>query len=447
MMLPIIPTTVSIIYWTSTLTLLIVNITLSKAVLALALAHAHAHNLLSIATESFVNHDVSIQPPQSHMLTIDNIVLKIEAVQLLTSTFQELNLQSTEINNRVHDICHNFVNDFMKSERDIENYISKQKYESQKQNWNNIVNKYTNPYYGITTTLPEYNTIIEINHEGKPLDEQDYFTIYKHKIIDGEQKIMNTMRMKQALLQLCGTTSPVPVFQIDIKTGIFFSTANEFTVKTTFQNPESISIVSSIVSRQISILKLLFAERNDMTESERLYYISLEERYELFLDMIIMSSMFIIHENDLESTIRFETVLHHLEYLMNQYKSNINRLQKDLFPIQSKQWEEAIQLTISNSRHQFQKDTMKFTHYLYYFKPVTTLSWEFGEYLQNNTMLAFRNLDSRTIEPFMNFVDNICYRIVKIIITLFILYLIVNLIGVFAPSIVQYFIQKIYNIL
>jgi len=331
-------------------------------------------NHLSITTELFVNNYATIQLPQLHTLKIDKKLLKSKTIELIASTFQEFNLHLTEINNRIHDVCYNFVNDIIKSETDIVNHISKQKYELQKQNWN-IVNKYTNPYYGITTTLPVYKTIIEINNKGNPLDEQDYFTIYKNKIIEVEQKIMNTVRMKQGLIQLCGTTFPAPVFQIDIKTGIFFSTANEFTVNIHFQDPESISILSAIIGKQISIMKLLLEEKSDLTETERLAYRSLQERLEIFLDMLTMSSIFIIHQHDdLDSTSKLEFILHKFKYAIHNYKSNINTLQKDLFPIQTKKLEEAIQLIIANSMHQFKQDTMIFTNYLHYFKQVVTSS-------------------------------------------------------------------------
>jgi hypothetical protein len=257
---------------------------------------------------------------------------------------------------------------------------------------------------------------------------------------------MNTMRIKQALTQLCEATSPAPFFELDIKTGLFFSTANGFTIKTKFHDPTSISILSAIIGKQISIIKLLLVERTDLTETERLAYRSLQERFEIFLDMLTMSSIFVIHEHGgLDSTSNLEFTLHKLKYAIHNYKSNINTLQKDLFPIQTKKLEAEIQLIIANSMHQFKQDTMIFTNYLHYFKPVVTSSWEFGEYLQNNTMLAFRNIDSRTIEPFLNFIDNILYRIAKLIIIMFILYIIVNLVGIFAPSVIQYIIQKIMN--
>ena len=402
----------------------------------------HVLNVHPITDESVIYYK-SMQPSQFYSLHFE-IVLTSETWLYLNTMIRELNKNVVEINHHFHDICYDFVSGdaILLNEYDILSDISKKKYNTQQQNVNTVM-KYNNPFYGVSTTMAM--DIVELNEEGKTLDEQDYFTIYNNKIIEGEKQILHTITMKQAFIKLCDRTSPAPFFEIDIQKGLLFSTAKGFTLKIQFQDSTSISILSTFIGRQISMIKLILKEKNDLTETETLSYTSLQERYEVFLEMLTMSSMFKVGEPtvDYSSMYHLEIELYKLEYAIHRFKSNINILHKELFPIQNKKLEEAIQFTIANSRHQYKKDTLIFSYYLHYFKPVATSSWEFGEYIQNNTILAFRNVGSITVEPLLNIIDIICYRIVKIIIALFIIYMVVQYIGVFAPMVFQYVIQKI----
>ena len=441
-------------------------------------SHSHSHSNLEpisnihtimekekyhSSTQHIPDHDSimfyrSLQP-SSHYTLQFNLLLKSETWLYLNNMIHELNKNVVEINNHFHDICYDFMNiDTIINERDIVRDISKQKYDTQQQNVNMAINKYNNPLYGISITSTDAaayatSTIVDINDEGKALNEQDYFTIYKDKIIEGEIQMMNRLAMKQAYMKLCDTISPAPLFEIDIKKGFPFSTAKCFTLNTRFQDPTSISVLSAIIGKQMSIMKFILVERRDLSEFEKLSYTSQLERYEIFLEMLTMSSIFKVDEQMFVDVFgsttmhhQLEITLHALEYAIYKYKSAINLLHKERFPIQTKKLEEYIQLTLANSRTQYKKDMMIFTNYLHYFKPIATSSWELGEYVQNNIMLAFHNINSRTIGPFIQFIDTICYRIVKLLIALFVVYLIVNLFGIFAPTVVQYGIQKIYQL-
>ena len=338
-------------------------------------------------------------------------------IPLIEEYITLLNTQIYEINSELRNVCHDLSKKFIQNEAEVlEMLFSSEKLQ---QLHNEARRDVKTPYMTGITPIDEPENIPYLSLDTEGLEDKQRDLITKTQVDE-----LHTQLKEDYLQTLCMYSSPAPYYSLDVASNsynLFSNHVQYITLHSTFPTPEMLSVLSTSVHGELSIVKRILDEKNallnskKMSESDFLRYESLAERLKVFLGILTSSSNFEIGTLELNSVYalkRIEPVFEKTQYALAQYNESVQLLKRPFPKTHEKNREFRL---YSESLKSMSDEQTK--QYIYeWFRPVkpyTQVAWETSAYIGSSADETLTHVLSSThtkIKPLMEWLEGLGLR-------------------------------------
>lgn len=357
-------------------------------------------------------------PEKEGRLQIQHSLHKSD-IPLIEEYITLLNTQIYEINSELRNVCHGLSKKFIQNEAEVLEMLFSS--EQLQQLHNEAKRDVKTPYMTGITSIDEPEKIPYLIVETEDIQNRQRDLMTKKQVDE-----LHTQLKDDYLHTLCMYSSPAPYYSLDIASNsynLFSNHVQYITLHSAFSTPEMLSVLSTSVHGELSIVKRVLEEKNallnskKMSESDFLRYESLAERLKVFLGILTSSSNFEIGTLELNSVYalkRIEPIFEKTQYALAQYNESVQLLKQPFPKTHEKNQEFRL---YSESLKSMSDERTK--QYIYeWFRPVkpyTQVAWETSAYIGSSADETLTHVLSSThtkIKPLVDWLEGLGLRVI-----------------------------------
>lgn len=350
---------------------------------------------------------LSTMPDQHGTIQFKNVIHK-DDIKIIQEYITQLNKDIVELNSELKSVCVPLSKKFIQNDKDVLKMLSSAKYQkelrTQAASQSNM--QYVSGFTQTNNELPLVQLLPTLENEMLESEENEYM----NRQVKEFQQSMND----QYLQLLCERATPAPFYKFEAKPSMFSSKVNGFALYTRFRDPESLSMLASIVHGEISMLKEILKKKDVLMENENinnkevLRYESLLERSKVFLGILTSATNFNIGQIEVEDAAmidKVEPIFIKTQHAFQQYNKSIE-LMKKAFPQKEEELEEFRMYSEALGNMKDEETKQYIYEWFRPMKPYTQVAYETGEVIGTHVESAISNV-STSLYPALRWLEGL----------------------------------------